>query len=136
MKTKRISTVVALLALALLVSACDFSFSTANIPNAFMAADHDGTQPTTTFRQDAVFYAIVDLANAPDDTTVKAAWIAVNADGVEANFVIEDVEITSGDGRITFDLTNAPDMLWPLGQYRVDLYLNDELKTSLEFQVQ
>jgi hypothetical protein len=122
--------------LALLVSACEFSVSTANFADAFMAADSDGAQRTTSYTQDAVFYAIVDLANAPDDTEVKATWIAVNAEGVEPEFVIDEVTLTSSDARLTFDLTNAPDTLWPLGDYRVDLYLNGELETSLAFQVQ
>lgn len=128
--------VVALALLAFSATACEFSFSTANIANAFMAADHDGTQPTTVFNQDAVFYAIIDLANAPDDTTVKAVWIGVDIEGTDPETTIDEVVITSGDARLTFDLTNAPGLLWPLGQYRVDIYLNDELKTSLDFKVQ
>ena len=127
-------TVLALLSLSAL--ACEFSFSTANIASAFMSADPDGNQPTTVYDQDDVFYAIVDLANAPDDTTVKAVWIAVDIEGTDPETTLDEVVATSGDARLTFDLANAPDLLWPLGQYRVDIYLNDELKSSLEFEVQ
>jgi hypothetical protein len=59
----------------------------------------------------------------------------VNAEGEEPNTMIDDVSVTSGDARLTFDLTNQKDFIWPVGQYRVDLYLNDELKTSLSFEV-
>lgn len=133
---KNLKVIFVLTVLALAVSACEFSFSTANFSDAFMAADPDGAQRTTTYAQDAVFYAIVDLVNAPDDTEVKAVWIAVNAEGVEPEFAIDDVTLISGDARLTYDLTNAPNTLWPIGDYRVDLYLNNELETSLAFQVQ
>jgi hypothetical protein len=122
--------------LALLAMACGFNVSTANFANAFMSADSDGNQPTTVYGQEDVFYAIVDLANAPDDTVVRAVWFAVDAEGEEPNTQIDDVSVTSGDARLTFDLTNATGMIWPTGTYRVDLYLNDELKTTLNFSVQ
>ena len=90
-------------------------------------------EETTAFSQDAIFYAIVDLANAPDDTITKAIWYTVDAEGVEPNLYISEAEITHGDGTLTFDLGN--DYLWPLGTYKVELYLNDELDKTLDFSV-
>jgi hypothetical protein len=98
-----------------------------------MSADPDGAQTTTVYDQDDIFYAIVELANAPDATTVTAVWIAVDIEGTDPNTTLDEVVATSGDTVLTFDLTN--NLLWPLGQYRVDIYLNDELNTSLEFEV-
>jgi hypothetical protein len=114
--------------------ACGGSFSTANFQDAYMSNDTDGTSRTTVYGQDAIFYAQVDLKNAPDDTKLKAVWFAVNAEGVEANFQIEETEFTSSDGLIHFELSN--DSLWPIGQYKVDLYLNDTLTQTLTFDVQ
>ncbi len=131
MKTYRIPLVIALLIAAAL--ACQFSASTANIANAYTTANPDGGSPTTLFAPDQVFYAIVELKNAPDDTTVKAVWIAVNVEGVEPNFYITETSLTSGDDTLTFELSN--DNLWPAGQYKVDLYLNDKLDRSLTFEV-
>ena len=123
--------IVALLAAAL---ACGGSVSTANIASATMAADPDGADPTTAFTQDAVFYCIVELANAPDDTVVKAVWTAVDVEGEAANTQIDETERTGGDETFNFNLTN--DGLWPVGTYKVDLYLNGELNQTLEFEVQ
>ena len=120
--------------LAFLSLACGFSFSTANISEAIMAKDSEGETPTTVFEQDDVFYAIVLLSNAPDDTTVKASWVAVEAEGVDPNMTIDEVELTSDSGSFHFDLSN--DKLWPVGTYKVDLYLNGELDRSLDFEVQ
>ena len=124
------------LAVAVLLAAslaCEFSASTANIKEAWMAKDEAGEQKSEVFAQDEVFYCIVELANAPDETSVKAAWTAVNVEGEEPNLFIDETELTGGSNRLTFELSN--NMLWPLGRYKVDLYLNDELDQTLEFEV-
>ncbi len=136
MKNKTLKLALILGVVALTALACGFNFSTANFADAFMAKDADGTERSTVYSGGDTFYAIVDLANAPDDTTVRAVWFVVDAEGEEPNTMIDDVSITSGDARLTFDLTNQEGFIWPVGQYRVDLYLNDELKTSLNFEVQ
>lgn len=136
MKNNLLKLTLILIAITLVTLACGFSVSTANIADAYMAQDPDGNMRTTVYSQEAVFYAIVDLANAPDDTVVRAVWFVVDAEGQDPNTTIDDVSVTSGDARLTFDLTNTKDFIWPIGQYRVDLYLNDELKTSLSFEVQ
>jgi hypothetical protein len=118
----------------LTILACGFNVSTANIKDANMARDYDGTQLTTVFAPDETFYCVVTLANAPDDTTVKAAWTAVEAEGVEPNFFIDEAELTSGSNTLHFKLSN--DNLWPGGKYKVDLYLNGKLERTLEFEVQ
>jgi hypothetical protein len=120
--------------LVLATIACGGSISTANIRNAVLSPDRSGSPETTEFTQDQqTFYCLVELANAPDDTTVKAVWTAVNAEGTEPNFLLDESEITTGDGTITFDLAN--NQLWPVGSYKVDLYLNGELDRTLEFAV-
>ncbi len=114
--------------------ACNFSASTANIKTAKMARDKEGTKLTTTFSPKDVFYCNVELANAPDDTKVKAVWTAVEVEGSSPNTPIDQAELTSGSGTLHFDLTNNND--WPAGKYKVELYLNDKLNQTLEFSVQ
>ncbi|MCG3212018.1 MAG: hypothetical protein FOGNACKC_05665 [Anaerolineae bacterium] len=120
--------------LAFTALACGFNVSTANIASAKMAKDPDGNSPTTTFAQNDVFYAVVELANAPDDTKVKAVWSVVEAEGVDSNTTIDEAELTSGSGSLQFNLTN--DKLWPAGKYKVDLFLNDKADRTLEFTVE
>lgn len=121
-------------ALLLMMLACSFSASTANIRAAKMARDYDGNDPTNTFAQDEIFYCVVELANAPDDTVVKASWMALAVDGVEPNTFIDETELTTGSGTLHFELNNNG--LWPLGKYAVQLYLDGELEQTLEFTVQ
>ena len=120
--------------IVLITLACGFSASTANIADAKTARDNDGNDPTTVFAQDETFYCTVELANAPDDTTVKASWTAVEVDGEQPNTFIDEAELTTGSGILHFELNN--DGLWPVGKYKVDLFLNGELKRTLEFEVQ
>jgi len=116
-----------LAAIAMLVSAvlaCSGSVSTAKISSAKMSADSEGTQETTVYSQDQTFYCIVELANAPEDTMLKAVWTAVEVEGEQPDLLIDQAEVTAGDQNVvTFDLTNSG--LWPVGKYKVDLYLND-----------
>ncbi len=65
---------------------------------------------------------------------MKAIWTAISAEGATPNFKIDEVEKTSGDATIVFDLSNTQP--WPTGNYKVELYLNDKLDRTLEFQVQ
>lgn len=124
---------IGLMMLVLSTVACEFSASTANIGDAWLSDSEDGGTRVTTFAQDAVFYAFVDLKNAPEDTTLKAVWIAVDVEGVEPNFVINETQFTSGSNVVTFDLSN--NNLWPLGRYRVEIYLNGTLDKTLDFEV-
>ena len=133
MKVKKLPMLLALMALILSTLACEFSASTANISDAWMSTDEDGAERVTAFAQDAVFFAQVDLQNAPDDTTLKAVWIAVEVQDTEPNFMIDETELATGDGLVHFTLSN--DNLWPTGKYKVDLYINGELASTLEFEV-
>jgi hypothetical protein len=134
LKTNRIALALVLAMLGTSVIACGGSFSTAKIKSAALSADSSGAPETTVFGQDQVFYCLVELANAPDDTTVKAVWYAVSVEGTEPNLLIDQSELTLGDGTATFNLTN--NQLWPVGTYKVEIYLNGELNQTLEFQVQ
>ena len=128
----------ALLAAVLILAslACNFSASTANISNAHMATDESDSTQTTAYSPDAqTFYCFYDLKNAPDDTVVKGVWILVSAEGYEANSEIDSAEITGADDSYYFSLDRAAEA-WPVGQYKIDLYINDKLSQTVEFQVQ
>jgi outer membrane usher protein FimD/PapC len=106
MTRNKLSLFVAVVALAAAVLACGFSASTARITEAFLSADPDGAEPTNVF--------------FPDE--------------VDFDTVIDEAELETGDGRLTFDLAN--DELWPAGNYKVDVYLNDNVVETLEFSVE
>ena len=112
----------------------EVSVSTARVSDAYMSADEGGDQPTDAYAQDSVFYSQVDLQNAPEDTALRAVWTVVDAQDTDPGLVINETEYETGSGRVYFTLSN--DDLWPIGTYRVEIYLNGELATSLDFSVQ
>jgi hypothetical protein len=122
----------------LLLAGCEFSASTARIASVELARgfqDNKAVDVTQTFAPtDNPFHAVVTLGNAPDDTTLKAVWTVVDAgEGEYQNQVIDETEIQTG-GVADFTLTN--EQAWPSGTYKVDIYLNNELDRSVEFEVQ
>ena len=123
-----------ILMLFLATLACNFSVSTAKITGAVLTKDQNNVISTTVFGPDDVIYCIVNLANAPEDTKVKAVWTVVQAEGVDSNQQIAEKEITTGLDTITFNL--SPSTSWPAGKYKVELYLNDKLDKTLDFEVQ
>jgi hypothetical protein len=114
--------------------ACGFNFSTASIQSAVLARDADGNDPTNVFAQQDTFYLVAESANAPDDTAVKAIWMVIEADDVEPGYVLDERELTGGSNSLHFSVEN--DLLWPVGRYKVELYLNGELDRTLEFSVE
>lgn len=117
--------------LVLATLACEFSASTANIKEAYLATDESGSTKTTEYTQDQPFIFIVTQANAPDDTKVKAVWYSVDEAGKATQFV--EKEMVTGESPIIFTATNNG--LWPVGKYKVELYLNGKLDRTVEFSV-
>ncbi len=133
MSSRKISIFIAISMILVTILACGGTVSTANIADAWMSTDAEGNNRTTVFTQDAIFYAQVDLRNAPDDTNLKAVWIAVDVADVEPNLKINETEFTSGSGLVHFQLSN--ENLWPVGKYKVEIYLDGKLAKTLEFEV-
>ena len=132
-----------LLLVASIASACSVSFSTANIQQAVLAKDVAGdtfepVDPTTTFPTDQhVINLVVTVANAPSDTKVKTVWTAVDVgDAAPANTRIDEAEVTmDGSGNTHFTLSGPSSGAWPVGKYKVEIYLNDKLDRTVEYTI-
>jgi hypothetical protein len=112
-----------------------FSISTANITNAHLASDESDTSTVTSYSpSDPGFYCYFDLNNAPDSTVVKGVWTLVSADGYESNSEIDSAEITGGDNTYYFSLAGGTDP-WPVGSYKIDLYIDGNLVETIDFEV-
>ena len=110
-----------------------FSFVT----DAYMARYEDGDfVRTNIFAPDETVHAIVKFEKIPMDIIVKSSWFAVDVEGKEPGFIIEKpLNVPAGkSGQIDFDLTNQNG--WPLGEYKVEIYVNDYLVSTIGFSVQ
>jgi hypothetical protein len=135
---RRLALLILLCILAVSVSACEFSASTATITSAELArgyADGKATDTTTTFSpSDTTLHYVVTLGNAPDDTKVKAVWTAVDVgDGKIKDQKLDESVLQSGSAVLNFTLAGT--QAWPTGKYKVDLFLNDKLDRSTDFVV-
>jgi serine protease Do len=133
MTTKHLRWAMGVGVLAAVTLACNFSFSTAKVEEVKLARDENGEQATRVFLPDETFYLVGKLANAPDDTKLKAVWTAVDAEGQDPNTEIGTKEIKAGSGDFSFKLSNNE--LWPEGEYEVELSLNDEIQDTYRFEV-
>ena len=123
--------------IVLLLTGCSISFTTANISEPGMTSEIVNGAPVdviTEYSQDTdEFYAFGILNNAPSDTTVRFVWNYLT-DPQE----IYEVEMNSdGKSGIYVYSTLTLDGLWPVGDYSVEIYIDDRDKpdATIEFSV-
>ncbi len=129
-----------LVAVAMMASGCSGSVTTANFQDMVMASEVDeDTNSAVTVQEvfavgDPVIYAVGRLENAPEGTVAKASWIYLDLD---PEYLIDEAEITAEEinSSVVFSLSR-PDNGWPVGDYRVDLYIDGELEESIPFSVE
>ena len=138
---KNLPVLFALIVLLMTTLACSFvtgGAASVSLENLRMAFDEDGNNPTEVFAPSDIFYVVGDLNNAPAGTVVKAEWLAVQIEGYETDELIYEQAISdfteeSFTGTIFFELSN--DSGWPLGEYKVDVYLDGAFVDSVPFSV-
>ncbi len=141
MKSKKLSILLAVLALVISTLAC--AAGELSLENPRMSKDDSGDQAVTSFSSSDVFYVVADLNNAPAGTIVEAKWYVVNVPGYDSGLVETDASnvLTVSEseapftGTLSFSLTSL-DGGWPAGGYRVELYLNNVLTHTVDFSVQ
>ena len=119
-KPLRKSPIIPLVVTLCALLACNFPLSNPQIENAFLARDYEGRLPTSIFMQQDTFYGITKLIDSPEESTVKATWIATNTDGIEPGLIINETETNTSSGIIHFELKNETP--WPKGFYRLTLF--------------
>jgi len=118
--------------------ACTLGGGDPALSNTRMALDEDGVNTTSVFGQFDTVYVVNDLSNGVLGNVVSSNWYAVNAEGVDPNFLIDTVEYTvdtdTFDGTVHF-FFEPPDGGWPLGTYRVEVFFNGAASATVEFTV-
>lgn len=98
-------------------------------------ANKDPINPTTTFKPKSVFHAVVQTDKAPANTKFAAMWYAIDVGSAAApNSLIDTTELST-DGTRNIDFSLSPASQWPLGSYRVEIYVNGTLDTIKTFSV-
>lgn len=80
------------------------------------------------------FHCVVTVENAPNGTQLRAQWYYHKVEGLAENSLIDDAYATiGGTGNLDFTLFSRGD--WPLGEYRVQIWAEDELAQVTVFAV-
>jgi len=135
----RIPVLFSVTALLLATLACGLFNTEMSLDNLRTAFDEDGNNQTTVFAPSDIFYAVADMRNAPAGTMVEAKWLLEQAEGYEPGEPYYEQSLTdftdeSFTGTIFFQLSNDVD--WPIGDYRIELYLDGDFVQSTVFSVQ
>lgn len=136
MKTKKLSILFAAIVLIAAQLACAVGEPT--LSNVRVAADQDGNQPTTTFGSFDTVFVVGDLANAVEGNEVTSRWYAENVPGLDPNFFIDESTITIGTDPIglVYFYFEPPADGWPAGSYKVEVFFNGALNSTVNFTVQ
>jgi len=94
-------------------------------------------QPTTTFAPNTgIIYALFKTQGAKSGDKIRGVLIAESVgDAAQPNTKVFEtlLDMQGDDGEFDF---SKPTNGWPLGKYRVDIYLNEELVASTKFTVE
>jgi len=83
---------------------------------------------------DIPIHCIVGLAKA-DPATVRMNFVAVKVSGVKAESRVVSASYATRQGEDQVYFTGKPHGKWTAGIYRIDVFVNDKLEKSLDFEV-
>jgi len=101
----------------------------------------EGLQPigvTDTFPSNTrAFHAIIIIDGASSKDVAKGVWVSVDAiDRPNYEIASAELKMKEGSNRLHFQLYNdRPGFRWPIGNYRLDVYVNDTFVVSVPFKV-
>lgn len=76
------------------------------------------------------------LVDMPSGTRLKADWVAVKVVGAPPNYTIDTTELKTGAMTNVANFNfSKPTAGWPVGDYRVDLFIDDKPATRVPFKV-
>jgi hypothetical protein len=138
MKPKKLSLLLALLALLLSTLACSFG-SKPTLSNIRTAKDKDGEQVSTVFATTETIYIVGDVANGKKGNVISSKWMVSNVAGYDAGYVIDQVDLTLDADQLLYSINfsfEPPADGWPVGTYKAEVYFNEVLNSTVEYTVE
>jgi hypothetical protein len=138
MKSNKVSIVLALIALIVSNLACALG-GEPTLSNVRTAKDQDGTQPSTVFATTDTVYVVSDLSNGVTGNVVSSKWYAVDVPDTEPNLLLDEADISIEEDKsysLYFYFPPPLDGQWPVGSYKVEVYFNGVLNSTVPFTVQ
>lgn len=100
--------------------------------------DKERAVEKTVFTPDTpAFYAVYVLADVPPNTPVKAVWFGENLQGYQPDIKIGEYELPLGGPKNEGNFSvGRPDKGWPIGTYRVELFIAGNPAHTARFRVE
>jgi len=106
--------------------------------NLLLSDVKEDGKPRGVYAKDtAQIFLSAKLVDVPAGAKLKSDWIAVKTGGVAPdNYKIDSVELNVGPNMNKANFSfSKPTAGWPVGDYRVDLFINGKKAKSVPFQV-
>lgn len=100
-------------------------------------SDSKGGAAKNKFSKDTALLVLESkIADVPNGAKLRGAWIAEKTQVAPPNYRIDGTELIKGPliNQVTFTMSR-PNNGWPVGDYRVDLFINDKAAGSVRFSV-
>jgi hypothetical protein len=100
--------------------------------------DGDELKPVKNFkRADNPEHIVVTLSEGNSGAHVKTVWTNLNAGGASNQKLWEkELVLDMPNPRADFSLSNTNSKQFPTGDYKIDIYVNDELVDTVRYKVQ
>jgi hypothetical protein len=130
MKTRLMIAAVAALALSFQVAAAP------RYENIVLSDTKGGGKVTTFTPTTARVYLNAKLVDVKSGSTLKSEWIAEKTKVAPPDYKIDAAEVKVGPlmNNVDFSMTK-PTAGWPVGDYRVDLFIDGKPAGKMKFQV-
>ena len=105
--------------------------------HAFTALDKDH-KPTTTFSSDVLrIYAFWKGESLAVGDKIQSVWIAEDIDGApkDSKILEGETKVYKSDEDGSFSLSRPRGRVWPVGKYRVEIYINGGLAELVKFTI-
>lgn len=102
---------------------------------AFANGDDGPGEESAEFKTtDNPIYCVVNLSGT-DPQTVRMKLVAVRVAGLREGSQIVSTSYTTKDGENIVQFTGGPSKVWFVGKYRAEIFVDDKLEKTLEFDV-
>ena len=120
--------------MVLIVLACNFSATTANISSLKLGKDENIKTETSDFKPSDVVYAVAQISNTSDKHKVKARVLYDDVKGQDSGKVVPGLETSldvPGAVPVTLNFT-GPGKNWMAGRYKVEVTMTDDAGKQID----
>jgi len=116
--------------------ACSGLSSTPGASNFFMATDEEGTNRTNAFSPTDDFFVFFNISGVEAGTAFQSRWYGLDLPDIDPNVPLQTIDYPYEEGvtKVYFQLTSAEP--WPVGSYKVEIYMNGSKVGEQGFHVE